>query len=121
MSPGVAEIPQPDADVGASLLHTDVPLNDGTAGQCAEHVGAPAAVPAVPQSSLAAALAPQPGEQDLRKHDRSHKGARPRPELAELGTSDADDSHSNITASDVASSGMPFRRGQSRTFDLGKR
>jgi len=109
MSPSAAEILQPSADV----------KDDDAAGLCAEHVGAPAAVPAVPQSSSAAALAPQPKEQDLRKHHRIRRSASTNAALAELGISDAG-SHSNMTASEVASSGMPIR-GRPRAFDPGKR
>jgi hypothetical protein len=108
LSLSVAELPQPNADV----------KDDGAAGLCAEHVGAPAAAPAVPQSSLAAALAPQLREHDVRKLDRNRSRASDKAELADLGISIAG-SQSNMTASDVASSGMPLR-GQPRTFDPGK-
>jgi len=97
---------------------TEAPATAGTAGSCAEHVGAPAAAPAVPQSSLAAALAPQLREHDVRKLDRNRSRASDKAELADLGISIAG-SQSNMTASDVASSGMPLR-GQPRTFDPGK-
>ena len=106
LSLSAADLPQPLADV----------KDDGAAGLCAEHVGALAAVPAVPQSSLAAAPVHQ-----LREHDARNdvSAAERRQCAAELGLS-FDGSQSNLTVSEVASSGMPLR-GQPRRFDPGKR
>jgi hypothetical protein len=104
----------------------------GTAGQRAEHVGAPAAAPApVPHSpdaatSAAGAASPEPPREQppglplQRPPKRSTLANEFRSELADLGISDAG-SRSNMTASDIASSGMPPRDRSPRKFDPGRR
>lgn len=91
--------------------------DEGNAGLCAEFRGTSAVAPApLPQSSreltqLTAATAPtQP---------RVRQYHVLRADLADLGISVAS-SHSNMTASDIASSGMPLR-GQTKRLDPGKR
>ena len=104
ISPSPADVPQPCAE---TLPYA------GTAGQCAEHVGAPAAVPAPAPASSSAAATPQPAGLQLQPPPRTNRhrndglsvlGIQRSDGLSDLGIGL---SESNYSASDAASAGMP--------------
>ena len=99
-------------DVVTSTVPAEVPSTDGAAGQRTEHVGALVAAPAqAPRSLAVSAPVAQPRGQDTRKdkpirsRSRQKLPAEDLNVLRDMGI----ELNSNITASDVASSGMPSR------------